>query len=280
MGGKTITRADLAEAVFRRLGLSRTESAAMVEMVLKEISDAIVAGETVKLSSFGSFMIRDKGLRVGRNPKTGREVPIPPRRVTVFKPSNIMKSRINDGLAGSERGGRRKRPNKMAEAASMKAPDAFRTISEVAEDLELPQHVLRFWETRFTQIKPMKRGGGRRYYRPEDVDLLRGVRLLLYGEGFTIRGVQRLLKDKGVAFVVAVGQTGSVQTVTAIEADDIDDAPAPPRRSSARIEPSIEPAYEPDDQAAEIAADSRATPVAAAERACDRFNGGRSAAAA
>lgn len=99
----------------------------------------------------------------------------------------------------------------------MKAPDAFRTISEVAEELELPQHVLRFWETRFNQIKPMKRGGGRRYYRPEDVDLLRGVRLLLYGEGFTIRGVQRLLKDKGVAFVVAVGQTGSVQTVTAAE---------------------------------------------------------------
>jgi integration host factor subunit alpha len=101
MGGKTVTRADLAEAVYRRLGLSRTESAAMVEMVLKEIADAVVAGETVKLSSFGSFMVRDKGLRVGRNPKTGREVPIPPRRVTVFKPSNIMKQRINDGLSKS-----------------------------------------------------------------------------------------------------------------------------------------------------------------------------------
>ncbi len=99
MGGKTVTRADLAEAVYRRLGLSRTESAAMVEMVLNEICEAIVAGETVKLSSFGSFMVRDKGLRVGRNPKTGREVPIPPRRVTVFKPSNIMKQRINDGLS-------------------------------------------------------------------------------------------------------------------------------------------------------------------------------------
>jgi integration host factor subunit alpha len=71
----------------------------MVEMVLSEICDAIVAGETVKLSSFGSFSVRDKGLRVGRNPKTGREVPIPPRRVTVFKPSNIMKQRINEGLA-------------------------------------------------------------------------------------------------------------------------------------------------------------------------------------
>ena len=103
MGGKTITRADLAEAVYRRLGLSRAESAAMVEMVLREVCDAIIAGETVKLSSFGSFSVRDKGLRMGRNPKTGREVPIPPRRVTVFKPSNIMKQRINDGLAGKTR---------------------------------------------------------------------------------------------------------------------------------------------------------------------------------
>ena len=100
----------------------------------------------------------------------------------------------------------------------MKGPDAFRTISEVAEELDLPQHVLRFWETRFSQIRPMKRGGGRRYYRPDDVDLLRGIRLLLYGEGFTIKGVQRLLREKGVTFVSAVGQTGSVETVTAADA--------------------------------------------------------------
>ncbi len=99
----------------------------------------------------------------------------------------------------------------------MKGPDAFRTISEVAEELDLPQHVLRFWETRFSQIKPMKRGGGRRYYRPDDVDLLRGIRLLLYGEGFTIKGVQRLLREKGVTFVSSVGQTGSVETVTATD---------------------------------------------------------------
>jgi len=85
-----------------------------------------------------------------------------------------------------------------------KAPDAFRTISEVAEDLDLPQHVLRFWETRFTQIRPMKRGGGRRYYRPDDVELLRGIRHLLYGEGFTIKGVQRILKEQGVRFVMDV----------------------------------------------------------------------------
>jgi len=119
----------------------------------------------------------------------------------------------------------------------MKAPDAFRTISEVAEEIELPQHVLRFWETRFAQIKPMKRGGGRRYYRPEDVDLLRGIRLLLYGQGFTIRGVQRLLKDKGVAFVVSVGQTGAVQTVTAADRDEVEDAPA--SRQSRREPPAL-----------------------------------------
>ena len=76
-----------------------------------------------------------------------------------------------------------------------KSPDAFRTISEVAEDLDLPQHVLRFWETRFTQIKPMKRGGGRRYYRPQDVELIKGIRHMLYDQGYTIKGVQRLLRD-------------------------------------------------------------------------------------
>ena len=92
-----------------------------------------------------------------------------------------------------------------------KAPDAFRTISEVAEDLDLPQHVLRFWESRFREIKPMKRGGGRRYYRPDDIDLLRGIRHLLYGEGYTIRGVQRILREQGIKFVQVVWQEGAVQ---------------------------------------------------------------------
>ena len=87
-----------------------------------------------------------------------------------------------------------------------KAPEAFRTISEVAEDLDLPQHVLRFWETRFTQIKPLKRGGGRRYYRPGDVDLLKGIRALLYSEGYTIRGVQRILREEGNGYVSSVGR--------------------------------------------------------------------------
>ncbi|MGX7707840.1 MerR family transcriptional regulator [Methylobacterium sp. Gmos1] len=87
-----------------------------------------------------------------------------------------------------------------------KEPGAFRTISEVAEDLDLPQHVLRFWETRFTQVRPLKRGGNRRYYRPDDVDLLRGIRRLLYGQGYTIRGAQRVLRERGMRFVQAVGR--------------------------------------------------------------------------
>ena len=90
-----------------------------------------------------------------------------------------------------------------------KSVDAFRTISEAAEELDVPQHVLRFWETRFSQIRPMKRGGGRRYYRPEDMDLLRTIRSLLYGEGYTIRGVQRMLKERGVRAVMAMPRGGA-----------------------------------------------------------------------
>jgi DNA-binding transcriptional MerR regulator len=98
-----------------------------------------------------------------------------------------------------------------------KAPDAFRTISEVAADLDIPQHVLRFWETRFAQIKPMKRSGGRRYYRPDDVDLLKGIRRLLYGEGYTIRGVQRILKEHGIGSVQRLADSTAVASFGAIE---------------------------------------------------------------
>ncbi|AOG06683.1 MAG: integration host factor subunit alpha [Bosea sp. (in: a-proteobacteria)] len=98
MAGHTVTRADLCEAVYQKIGLSRTESSKLVEAVLDEICDAVARGENVKLSSFGSFVVRDKGERIGRNPKTGVEVPIEPRRVMVFKPSNVMKARINGQL--------------------------------------------------------------------------------------------------------------------------------------------------------------------------------------
>jgi DNA-binding transcriptional MerR regulator len=104
-----------------------------------------------------------------------------------------------------------------------KAPDAFRTISEVAEEINVPQHVLRFWESRFTQIRPLKRGGGRRYYRPNDVDLLRGVRHLLYGEGYTIRGVQRLLREQGQSFVQGVWRAGAETPPPALDEDGDND---------------------------------------------------------
>lgn len=91
-------------------------------------------------------------------------------------------------------------------AIGAKSPEAFRTISEVSIELEVPQHVLRFWEGRFAQIKPVKRAGGRRYYRPEDIDLLRGIRALLYLEGFTIKGVQKVLRERGLRYVAEFGR--------------------------------------------------------------------------
>ncbi|MDD7908399.1 MULTISPECIES: integration host factor subunit alpha [Pseudovibrio] len=102
MAGHTVTRADLCEAVYQKVGLSRTESAELVEKVLSEISTSLEKGDSVKLSSFGSFVVRSKGERIGRNPKTGEEVPISPRRVMVFKPSNVLKQRINDALVEGE----------------------------------------------------------------------------------------------------------------------------------------------------------------------------------
>ncbi len=100
-----------------------------------------------------------------------------------------------------------------------KSPEAFRTISEAAKELDLPQHVLRFWETRFSQIKPLKRGGGRRFYRPDDILLLKGIRYLLYDKGFTIKGVQNVLKERGVRQVIAIGQTEAIEPVTVAQAD-------------------------------------------------------------
>jgi DNA-binding transcriptional MerR regulator len=155
-----------------------------------------------------------------------------------------------------------------------KAPDAFRTISEVADELDIPQHVLRFWESRFPQIKPMKRAGGRRYYRPDDVDLLRGVRYLLYGEGYTIRGVQRILREQGQKFVQAVWQPGAAQPV-AEAADEVSEdveATAPegaPRSlfgllkgtAAGRTDTEAQEADESEEASAEDPAPQPAAPV-------------------
>jgi DNA-binding transcriptional MerR regulator len=138
-----------------------------------------------------------------------------------------------------------------------KSPDAFRTISEVADDLDIPQHVLRFWETRFSQIKPLKRGGGRRYYRPDDVALLKGIRRLLYGEGYTIKGLQRILKEQGPRHVQAIGRGAPIGTQPAA-ADG--HAPVPLRPVPVDMEHAGEapPSWRPD----EIAAPHQARPSA------------------
>lgn len=101
--------------------------------------------------------------------------------------------------------------------AAQKSPEAFRTISEVSEELDLPQHVLRFWETRFAQVKPMKRGGGRRLYRPDHVALLRGIKALLYDDGLTIKGVQKMLREKGAKTVIARGKADAELSLERVE---------------------------------------------------------------
>ena len=126
-----------------------------------------------------------------------------------------------------------------------KAPDAFRTISEVADEIDVPQHVLRFWESRFTQIRPMKRGGGRRYYRPDDVDLLRGIRHLLYGEGYTIRGVQRILREQGVGFAQEVWRADAAQAPLPPDEDrQAGDSGEP--SDAERLEPNLFSVAEPE----------------------------------
>jgi DNA-binding transcriptional MerR regulator len=112
------------------------------------------------------------------------------------------------------------------QAVREKSPQAFRTISEVAEELDTPAHVLRFWETKFPQLNPMKRGGGRRYYRPADVALLRGIRTLLYAEGLTIKGLQKVFRDKGVRYVAAVGAGLEAPDPADAAADEAHAAPA------------------------------------------------------
>ena len=143
-----------------------------------------------------------------------------------------------------------------------KAPDAFRTISEVADELDVPQHVLRFWESRFPQIRPMKRAGGRRYYRPDDVDLLRGIRHLLYGEGYTIRGVQRILREQGAKLVQTVWQPGAAQPATQPADEAQDEAEAlPPDEAARTLFGLLKSPSAPRDEAAPAAA----APVAASE---------------
>ena len=144
-----------------------------------------------------------------------------------------------------------------------KSPDAFRTISEVAADLDLPQHVLRFWETRFSQIKPMKRTGGRRYYRPDDVELVRAIKGLLYGQGYTIKGVQRLLKENGVRAVAAAAHAPEARPQSSPESAQVESA-QPARVPPEHARPAqVELALEPAQTGAPVAGVAIESPVAA-----------------
>lgn len=162
-----------------------------------------------------------------------------------------------------------------------KSPEAFRTISEVADALDVPPHVLRFWETRFAQVKPVKRGGGRRYYRPEDVRLLRGIRGLLYDDGMTIKGVQKILREKGVRHVIGLGTVGGEpeaqpesRPVTRAPAEPAEVTRAPAQRPAAAKRPAGEGARPQADlfgaEAAEVLTRAPAAEAGEASEAVER----------
>src|SRR5271167_4622431 len=181
MKGRTLTRADLCEAVHEEVGLTRQDCASLVERTLDLVVEALERGATVKLSGFGVFQVRAKRERIGRD----------------RSPPGDRLSRLagDEGASGS-------RPQQVGGTLA-KGPEAFRSISEAADALGVPQHVLRFWETKFSFIRPMKRAGGRRFYRPLDIAVLAEVRRLLHEEGYTIKGVQRLHREQGSARLLA-----------------------------------------------------------------------------
>lgn len=139
-----------------------------------------------------------------------------------------------------------------------KSPTAFRTISEVAGEIDVPKHVLRFWESKFIQLKPMKRGGGRRYYRPEDVDLLRGIRELLYQQGYTIKGVQRILREEGVTFVKECWRISGVAENAAPSIPDVAAEAAAMARSAKNVLAKAERAASAAPSASKICEDDEA----------------------
>ena len=172
--------------------------------VLDEICDAAARGETVKLSSFGSFVVRSKGQRIGRNPedRSRSADPAAPR-------DGVQAVQRAEGAHQRRRRRRRQGSDGAARGRGLRLrrdgqePRSLPHDQRGADDLDLPQHVLRFWETRFPQIRPLKRGGGRRYYRPDDVELLRAIKRLLYDEGYTIKGVQKLFREQGAQALAA-----------------------------------------------------------------------------
>lgn len=137
-------------------------------------------------------------------------------------------------------------------ALAAKSPEAFRTISEVAAELDVPQHVLRFWETRFAQIRPVKRAGGRRYYRPDDVELLRGIRALLYRDGYTIKGVQKILREQGVRHAIEMGRQAPRARIRRDPPRETADEPRYARAAIARVREAHADLLSPAGEAPEL----------------------------
>jgi DNA-binding transcriptional MerR regulator len=153
-----------------------------------------------------------------------------------------------------------------------KSPEAFRTISEVATELDMPQHVLRFWESRFAQVRPIKRAGGRRYYRPEDVDLLRGIRTLLYREGFTIKGAQKVMREKGQRYVADLGRAAYADRIAPSNILAFEEEPDTQRDVEMDVEEAIVIGEEPRYARAALAVVERAHGEAAQRTASSLAN--------
>ncbi len=151
--------------------------------------------------------------------------------------------------------------------AREKSPEAFRTISEVAVELDIPQHVLRFWESRFAQVRPVKRAGGRRYYRPEDVDLLKGIRALLYREGFTIKGAQKVIREQGIRYVAELGRAATVRTLSFAAIEPPKEEPRNSRAVLAVVEHARDVEEAAEVEEARSAVVKKADAVATEERA-------------
>ena len=187
----TLTKAELADLLFEKVGLNKREAKDMVESFFEEIRGALERGESVKLSGFGNFQLRDKPQRPGRNPKTGEEIPITraARRDLPCQPE-------------AEGDGREGAPWSQAAAKAELPPipaKRYFTIGEVSELCGVKPHVLRYWEQEFTQLKPVKRRGNRRYYQHHEVLLIRRIRELLYEHGFTISGARNRLDNNSIA---------------------------------------------------------------------------------
>jgi integration host factor subunit alpha len=183
----TLTKAELANLLFEKVGLNKREAKDMVETFFEEVRTALENGDSVKLSGFGNFQLREKPQRPGRNPKTGEEMPITARRVVTFHASQKLKAMVEEAHVGSL-------PSSELPPIP---PKRYFTIGEVSELCGVKPHVLRYWEQEFNQLKPVKRRGNRRYYQHHEVMLIRRIRELLYEQGFTISGARNRLLSEG-----------------------------------------------------------------------------------